>query len=100
MYTVCVVWCMNCQQVSWCKVIFTFITYKCPTGTIPWSGIPGDTIKQSVSTEGVSLPLDRKTLPADLYQVLSKGLQANPQHRTLDLHEIQDVFHNIKVILK
>ena len=56
-----------------------------------------DRIKESIRKEGVALPLDQETMPLDLYQVLSKGLQANPELRDLDLHEIRDVFHKIKV---
>ena len=56
-----------------------------------------DRIKETVLTEGVSLPIDQETMPADLYQLLSKGLQANHEHRDIDLHEIRDVFHRIKV---
>ena len=56
-----------------------------------------DRIKESIRKEGVALPLDQETMPLDLYQVLSKGLQANSELRDLDLHEIRDVFHKIKV---
>ena len=56
-----------------------------------------DRIKETVLMEGVSLPIDQETMPADLYQLLSKGLQSNCEERDLDLHEIRDVFHRIKV---
>ena len=47
--------------------------------------------------EGVTLPLDQETMPSDLYQVFTQGLQANPKLRDLDLNEIRDVFHKIRV---
>ena len=56
-----------------------------------------DMIKEHSPREGIALPLDQETMPSDLYEVLSKGLQVNPKHRYLDLHEIRDVFHEIKV---
>ena len=47
--------------------------------------------------EGVTLPLDQETMPSDLYQVLTKGLQANYELRDLNLQEIRDVFHKNRV---
>ena len=56
-----------------------------------------DRIKENMKKEGVTLPLDQETMPSDLYQVLTKGLQAIPKLRDLDLNEIRDVFHKIRV---
>eukprot|EP00090_Calanus_glacialis_P012302 TRINITY_DN2079_c0_g2_i5.p1 TRINITY_DN2079_c0_g2~~TRINITY_DN2079_c0_g2_i5.p1 ORF type:complete len:1033 (+),score=228.16 TRINITY_DN2079_c0_g2_i5:42-3101(+) len=72
------------------------VVYELSTGTIPWAQMSADRIKESIRKEGVALPLDQETMPLDLYQVLSKGLQANSELRDLDLHEIRDVFHKIK----
>ena len=56
-----------------------------------------DRIKENMKKEGVTLPLDQETMPSDLYQILTKGLQANPKVRDLDSNEIRDVFHKIRV---
>eukprot|EP00090_Calanus_glacialis_P012301 TRINITY_DN2079_c0_g2_i4.p1 TRINITY_DN2079_c0_g2~~TRINITY_DN2079_c0_g2_i4.p1 ORF type:complete len:1008 (+),score=235.87 TRINITY_DN2079_c0_g2_i4:42-3026(+) len=72
------------------------VVYELSTGTIPWDNTSVDMIKEHSHKEGIALPLDQETMPSDLYQVLSKGLQVNPKHRDLDLHEIRDVFHGIK----
>ena len=78
-------------------VLYSQSEHSFNEGTIPWAQMSADRIKEDALMEGGSLPLDQDTMPADLYQVLSKGLQENHEHGDLDLQEIQDVFHRIKV---
>ena len=47
--------------------------------------------------EGTTLSLDAETIPDELYRVLFRGLQRNPDKRDLDLHEIKDAFQRVKV---
>ena len=57
----------------------------------------GDTIQENMPCQGVTLPLDQETMPSDLYQVLSRGLQADYKDRDLDIHQIRHVFQQIRV---
>ena len=54
-------------------------------------------IKESMPIEGATLSLDAETIPDELYRVLCRGLQRNPEQRDLALHEIRDAFLRIKV---
>ena len=98
MSTVYAVLCMSYQQVSTNRVIFTLFT--CDVGTVPLAQMSAERISQTVQTEGTCLPIDEKTMPVDLTEVLSKGLQANLKDRVLELHEIRGVFHKMKVGVK
>ena len=57
----------------------------------------GDTIQENMPCQGVTLPLDQETMPSDLYQVLTRGLQADYKDRDLDIHQIRHVFQDIRV---
>ena len=77
---------------------FVDIVSKCfSTGTMPWAQMSGDTIQENMPSQGVTLPLDEDTMPSDLYQVLSRGLQADYKDRDLDIHQIRHVFQRIRV---
>ena len=56
-----------------------------------------DTIQENMHSQGVTLPLDQDTMPSDLYQVLTRGLQADCKDRDLDIHQLRDVFQHIRV---
>ena len=56
-----------------------------------------DEIKENIPSQGVTLPLDQKTMPSDLHQVLTRGLQGDSKDRNLDIRQIRDVFQRIRV---
>ena len=56
-----------------------------------------DKIKENIPSQGVTLPLDQETMPSDLYQVLTRGLQADCKDRDIDIRQIRDVFQRIRV---
>jgi len=72
------------------------LVYELSTGTIPWAQMSADTIQENMPSQGVTLPLDQETMPSDLYQVLTRGLQADYKARDLDIHQIRDVFQRIR----
>merc|ERR1719233_2333675 len=72
------------------------LVYELSTGTIPLAQMSADAIQENMPSQGVTLPLDQETMPSELYQVLTRGLQADCKTRNLDIHQIRDVFQRIR----
>ena len=74
--------------------------YKIKNGCLgrkPWGDLSAREVYNEVVVQGTRLPLDKRTMPRNLFQLINVGLNNNKDY--LDLQEIRDMLLITRVSL-